>query len=123
MKKNKIFYSIIFILIFTLILTKGIRAEIIVNINSIGDLIDSITKFNSILIINIVLIVLIIISSLIITLKKDNNYKLKWIIFIIIILLSLFIPIATKNMVGGEAGFNEKEYLYIKDINYFFKEL
>lgn len=117
MKKYKIMYVILFILLLSLICTKGITIGI--ETSSYGGeqlVMDGFYGNTILLIYNLVWIICILSVSIIITFKKSNNNKFKIPILILIILLVLLIPIVQENRSGGFAGIHEKEYFNILNI-------
>ena len=91
MKKFKIWYWIIFLIALVMAITKGFDIGIVINSNHGGEAFEE----TSILLINFVIVLSILIFTLIITINKNNKIKFKWAVFIGIVFLSLFIPVAT----------------------------
>ena len=120
MKKSKIVfistYVIAYILIFALIITKGIKIEFIIrHFDDYLDkgIIDGFSGTISILIVNFLISICIFTISLIMTLKKENEIKFKKFFLVGIIILLLFVPTYVKNISGGFAGINNKTYYNI----------
>lgn len=116
MKKYKVIYVIIYLLLLILIFTKGINVGI--EGNSYNDyydkgIIDGFSGSSILLIYNLLIIITIFINSLIITLVKSNMIKYKSLIFIGILILLLFIPVSIEYRSGGIAGINEERYVNI----------
>ena len=103
MKKYKIHYIIIYIIVLILAIAKGFDVNIsIINYNDYAKGISNGYQGTIyISIINLIIVLAIWIYSLIITLKKNNKTKYKWLIFIGIILLSLFIPTGLHSYSSG----------------------
>lgn len=119
MKKYKIIYIVIFILLLAILLTNGIRAGVVIsstkdyrleNMNAKGHYENC-----TFLIYNCIIIVSTFITSFIITLKKSNEFKYKTHIFIIIIILVLAEPIFMQEFYGGFYQENEQRYDSIFD--------
>lgn len=120
MKKSKIVfistYVIAYILIFALIITKGIKIEFIIrHFDDYLDkgIIDGFSGTISILIVNFLISICIFTISLIMTLKKENEIKFKKFFLVGIIILLLFVPTYVKNTSGGFAGISNKSYYNI----------
>ena len=112
MKKYKIIYVILFILLLSLICTKGITSGIETSSYGGGQLIiDGFCGNIILLIYNLILLICILSVSIAITFKKSNNIKYKIPILILIILLGLLIPVTQENRTGGVAGIHEKNIL------------
>ena len=107
MTKIKKAYSVIFILVLILAITKGFDIGIPINSYKNGDI--------SMLLLNFVIVLSIWIISLILTINKKNNLKLKLIIFIVIILISLFIPVGVHSYYAGIIGKYNKDYVGVFD--------
>lgn len=117
MKKYKIIYVILFILLLSLICTKGITSGIETSSYGGGQLIIDGFYGNIILLIyNLILLICILSVSIAITFKKSNNIKYKIPILILIILLGLLIPVTQENRTGGVAGIHEKKYFNVLNI-------
>ena len=117
MKKYKIIYVILFILLLSLICTKGITIGI--ETSSYGGeqlIMDGFYGSTILLIYNLILLICILIVSIVITFKKINNTKYKIPILILIVLLALLIPITQENRSGGFAGIHEKKYFNVLNI-------
>ena len=119
MKKYKIIYLIVIVVLLVLVCTKGIRIGII--INSFDDyknsgIIDGFQGNTKFLIFNVIIIISIFITSLIITFKNDNKIKHKKIFLLIIIIALLFIPIFKETRSGGIAGIINKDYYSIINV-------
>lgn len=117
MKKYKIIYVILFILLLSLICTKGITIGI--ETSSYGGeqlIMDGFYGSTILLIYNLILLICILIVSIVITFKKSNNTKYKIPILILIVLLALLIPITQENRSGGFAGIHEKKYFNVLNI-------
>lgn len=119
MKKYKIIYFIIYLLLLIMIVTKGI------NIGVKGDyfneyeesgIIDGFSGYRVYLIYNLIIISIIFIIALIITVIKGNTVKHKNLIFIGIIILLLFVPSFIDYRFGGVAGIHMKYYTNILSI-------
>ena len=116
MKKYKIIYVIIYLLLLVLVFTKGINIG--VEGNSYDDyrdkgIIDGFSGSNTFLIYNFIIIICTFIVSLIITIIKNNKTKYKSFIFAGIIILLLIIPTSIEYRSGGIAGINEERYTNI----------
>ena len=107
MKKIKMGYWIIFILVLIMAITKGLDIGIPINSYKNGDI--------SMLLFNLIILLSIWIISLFLTINKKNNIKLKWIIFIVIILISLFIPVGVHSYYAGIIGKYNKDYVGVFD--------
>jgi hypothetical protein len=115
MKKYKLVYVIIYILLLILVFTRGIDGGIVVSSYNDG-MIDGFSRCNILLIYNYIIMVSIFVVSLIITFIKNNKVKCKSLIFIGIIILLLLIPTSEEHRSGGEAGINHKIYSNILKI-------
>lgn len=118
MNRFKLFYVIIIILSLIMIFTKGFYGSIIVN--SYDDInrgiIDGFQGNVFLSIINCSVIAIITILTLIITFNKNNKINIKWLVFVVIILLVLCIPIGTHHYSGGIAGIIGENSIYLWDI-------
>ena len=119
MKKYKIIYVIIYLLLLVLIFTKGINIGI--EGNSYNDyrdkgIIDGFSGSSIFLIYNFIIIITVFLVSLIITIVSSNKIKYKRWIFIGILFLLLFIPTYIEHRSGGVAGINKKIYINILTI-------
>ena len=117
MKKYKIIYVILFILLLSLICTKGITSGI--ETSSYGGeqlIMDGFYGSTILLIHNLILLICILSVSIVITFKKSNSTKYKIPILILIILLVLLIPITQENRSGGFAGIHEEKYFNVLNI-------
>lgn len=116
MKKYKILYVIIYLLLLALVFTGGINIEI--KEKSYDDyydkgIIDGFAGSSVVYVYNFIIVIILFISSLIITLTKNNKIKYKNLIFVGILILLLFIPVYMMHRSGGIAGINEKTYANI----------
>ena len=115
MNKFKIFYLIIIILCIIMIFTKGFNINITAfSYGNVPFAYDGYSGHLSLLIVNIIIVSMIIISTIVITLLKSNKLKGKWLLFASIIILLLFVPIATNYYSGGITGkkVENNEYLW-----------
>ena len=110
MKKYRIIYVIMYLILLVLIFTKGIDIGFELYSHSDKYVIDGFNETNIVLIFNFSIIVAILIASLIITFSKNNIIKYKGIIIGILIILVLFIPVFVEHITGGEMGANKEIY-------------
>lgn len=114
MKKYKIFYIIVFLISLILAISKGFDFSILVTSYSDKN-IDGNQGTLYILLINIIIVLSIWIVSLIVTLKKKNKINHKWLLFICLILLTLFIPVSINSYYAKVAGVLNKDYIGLLD--------
>ncbi len=114
MKKYKIFYIIVFLISLILAISKGFDFSILVTSYSDKN-IDGNQGTLYILLINIIIVLSIWIVSLIVTLKKKNKINHKWLLFICLILLTLFIPVSINSYYAKVAGILNKDYIGLLD--------
>lgn len=114
MRKYKIFYIIVFLISLILAISKGFDFSILVTSYSDKN-IDGNQGTLYILLINIIIVLSIWIVSLIVTLKKKNKINHKWLLFICLILLTLFIPVSINSYYAKVAGVLNKDYIGILD--------
>lgn len=115
MNNFKTFYIIIIILSIIMIFTKGFSGNIIICSYNDADkgIIDGFQGDVSLSIINCFIISVIFILTTIITFIRDNKINIKWLLFVIIILLLFNIPIGTDFYSGGIAGIIGEKSVYI----------
>ena len=113
MKKFRIIYFIIIILCMLMIFTKGVTPSMVIYENTDKDVIDGMYTKDTLSIFNCVTITLIMIFSLLLTCIKKNTAKEKWLYFVVIILLLLFVPLGIHHYEGGFAGKVGENYFYL----------
>lgn len=115
MNKFKIYYIIVIILSILMIFTKGFHGNMIIYSYNDADLgiIDGFAGDIFLSIINCFIITVIIISSIIVTINKNNKTNKKWLLFALIILLSLCIPIGIHHYSGGFDGRINEQYIFL----------
>lgn len=116
MKKYKIIYVIIYLLLIILVFTKGINIGI--KGNSYNDyydkgIIDGFSGSSIFLVYNFFIIICIFVVSLIITIIKSNKVKYKSFILVGIVILLLLIPTSIEHRSGGIVGINQERYTNI----------
>lgn len=114
MKKYKIIYVIIYLLLLILVFTKGINIGI--KWNSYDDyrdkgIIDGFSGSSMFLIYNFIIVITVFLVSLIITIISSNKIKYKKWIFIGILILLLFIPTYFEKRSGGVDGIIKEIYI------------
>lgn len=114
MKKFKIFYIIVFLISLILAISKGFDFSVLVTSYS-DKSIDGNQGTLYILLINLIIVLSIWIVSLIVTLKKKNKINHKWLLFICLILLTLFIPVSINSYYAKVAGVLNKDYIGLLD--------
>ncbi len=120
MKRYKKIYIITYLLLIFLIITRG--SKIGIQWSSFDDyidhgIVDGFSGGSRLLVVNILIIIAIFASSLIITLKKNNRLKYKWLIFTSIVILLLFVPTFIVYRSGGIAGISMQEYTNIVNMS------
>ena len=115
MNKFKIFYIIMIIISIIMIFTKSFYGNVIIYSYNDADngIIDGFQGNVFLSIINCFIIAIIMILTLIMTFNKKNNIHVKWLWFVIIILLSVCIPIGVDSYSGGVAGIVAEKNLYL----------
>ena len=124
MKILKILYVVVIILSIIMILTKGFSGNLIVYSYNEADkgIIDGFQGDIYLSMYNCFIIAMIIILTTIITFNKKNKTNKKILLFVLIILLSLYIPIGIHSYSGGFAGITNENNIYLWNIlNYLVK--
>ena len=104
MKKFKIYYIIVFLLSLILAISKGFNFSLLITSYSDKN-IDGNQGTLYVLLINLIIVSLIWIVSFIVTLIKKNKINYKWLLFIGLILLTLFIPVSINSYYAKVEGF------------------
>lgn len=117
MKKYKKIYIITYLLLILLIITRGSKIGIQWSDYIDHGIVDGFSGGSRLLVVNILIIIAIFASSLIITLKKNNRLKYKWLIFTSIVILLLFVPTFIVYRSGGIAGISMQEYTNIVNMS------
>lgn len=112
----KYIYIAFLLIVFYLQITKGFLVGDVIrhDVSNVSSMDSSESNF----IINMFLIPIISLAALIITIPRTNKIKLKWLIAIIIILLTFAIPVSV-NIFYGCAGANTR--IYYLPFNFIFK--
>lgn len=118
MNRFKIFYVIIIILSIIMIFTKGFYGSIIIYSYNDADrgIIDGFQGNVFLSMINCFIIAIIMILTIIITFNKNNKINIKWLLFVAITLLVLYIPIGIHYYSGGIAGIIAENSIYLWNI-------
>ncbi|MBR3049365.1 MAG: hypothetical protein IKG58_02240 [Bacilli bacterium] len=114
MKKFKIYYIIVFLLSLILAISKGFNFSLLITSYSDKN-IDGNQGTLYVLLINLIIVSLIWIVSFIVTLIKKNKINYKWLLFIGLILLTLFIPVSINSYYAKVEGVLNKDYIGIID--------
>lgn len=121
MDKFKIFYVIVIILSIIMVLTKGFDGNMIIysyNDTDIG-IIDGFQGNVFLSILNCFVVAIIIILTIIMTFNKNNKINIKWLLFVLTILLALSIPIGIDSYSGGIAGIIDEKNIYLWNIAFY----
>ena len=118
MYKFKIFYVIVIIISIIMIFTKGFDGNMIIYSYNDADIgiIDGFQGVACLSIANCFVIAIIIILTIIMTFNKNNKINIKWILFMITILLALCIPIGIDSYSGGFEGIIDEQNIYLWNI-------
>lgn len=121
MKKYKLCYIVILIITLILIYTKGIKEPnfLIYTFNDNG--VDGYSGENYLYILNIIIIMLNLVTSICLSINKNNKLNKKWLIFVILLIINLFIPIGYTIYSGGISGSSYKSYLYLWNFLLYFR--
>lgn len=98
-------YAILLVILLLILITGGIPSGIIIDVHDhLGNADGS--KFEKIfLVYNFVVILLCLITSIVITCMKANQIHFKWIIPVILLVLSItFLPLVRISSIGGITG-------------------
>ena len=121
MKKYKICYGIILIIALIMLFTKGFREPNFL-INTFSDnYVDGYSGENYLCILNVIIIVLNLVIITFLNLNKENKLNKKWLVFIILLIINLFIPLGYTIYSGGISGSTYNAYLYLWNILLYFK--
>lgn len=123
MNKFKIFYVIVIIISIIMIFTKGFDRNIIIYSYNDADMeiIDGFQGDVYLSIINCFIIAIIIISIIIMTFNKNNQISIKWILFMITIILTLCIPVGIDSYSGGIAGIIDEQNIYLWNVMFYLR--
>lgn len=121
MDKFKIFYVIVIILSIIMVLTKGFDGNMIIYSYNDADIgiIDGFQENVFLSILNCFVVAIIIILTIIMTFNKNNKINIKWLLFVLTILLALSIPIGIDSYSGGFAGIIDEKNIYLWNIAFY----
>lgn len=121
MDKFKIFYVIVIILSIIMVLTKGFDGNMIIYSYNDADIgiIDGFQENVFLSILNCFVVAIIIILTIIMTFNKNNKINIKWLLFVLTILLALSIPIGIDSYSGGIAGIIDEKNIYLWNIAFY----
>ena len=111
MKKYFCSYAILFMILLLILITGGIPQGIIIHeIDSLGHA-DGFKVEQVFLIYNFITILVCIITSIVITCMKANQIRFKWIIPVVLLILSAaLLPIVRISSMGGFTGRSNTAY-------------
>lgn len=114
-KKIYIVYLLLFIVNFIMLITGGVDINIFVGtyeeLWGSGNL-----NYVYLLIVNLITIIIINIINIILLINKNNKNKFKWLIFLFITILTLFIPIAQDKKINKITENEDNKYINFFEI-------
>ena len=114
MNKFKIIYIVLLILALVSIITTGFDSNTLIYSYDENDLgiVDGFQGSIYISIINCIILAILFISVLIITIKKENMLRFKWLSCMLLFVIISFIPIGIHMYSGGIAGIIDENSIY-----------